>query len=326
MNALGFFEYLQLFVFYASWLYFPAAFILIRMIARRPRRKKIIAGLILAPMTAIAYARFVEPRLLLTVDHDIELKRCFPAAGSFTIALFSDMHIGLYPNAVSIERIAARLRKIAPDAAMIAGDFDYFLAPERFARTYAPLGRVGAPVYAVLGNHDVGMSGPNVGAQLTAALEKDGVRMIDNKRADITLNGAAVDLVGLSELWLDNEDKSLVADASPVPRIVLAHHPEAIYGLPPGPGRPDLLVAGHTHGGQVWLPGLTCHIAKLACLVTRYGEKDVGATRVFVTSGTGMVDLPLRFLAAPRIDVLRVSFRACGASQNRDGARAAVLN
>ncbi|HXI87814.1 MAG TPA: metallophosphoesterase [Parvularculaceae bacterium] len=311
MNDLGFFEYLQLVIFYVSWLYFPAAVVLAWIIARRARRQKIIAALALAALSVLAYARFVEPSILLTVDHDIRLKRCFAEAGAFRLAVVSDMHIGLFPNTTPVARIAARLKAIAPDAALIAGDFDYFLAPSRFAKTYAPLGAIGAPVYAVLGNHDVGMSGPDVGAPLTAALEADGVDMIDNKHAEITLNGAGIELVGLAELWQGREDLSLVAEPSPMPRIVLAHHPEAIYGLPAGDARPDLLVAGHTHGGQVWLPGLTCFLAKLACLVTRYGEKDVGRTEVFVTSGTGMVDLPLRFLAAPRIDVLHVAYDAC---------------
>jgi hypothetical protein len=97
---------------------------------------------------------------------------------------------------------------------------------------------------------------------------------------------------------------------------VLAHNPGTIRELPPA-ARLDLLVAGHTHGGQIYIPWLTCALLRDACAVVRYGFAEVGPYRVFVTSGTGMVGLPLRFNAPPRIDVIDLSWRQCGEEARR---------
>ena len=74
----------------------------------------------------------------------------------------------------------------------------------------------------------------------------------------------------------------------------------------------DLFLAGHTHGGQIHLPGLTCRLFRRACRVARYDLVEEDGALLFVTSGTGMVGLPMRFLVPPRIDVLNVSWSACG--------------
>ena len=70
----------------------------------------------------------------------------------------------------------------------------------------------------------------------------------------------------------------------------------------------DVVVAGHTHGGQIYLPGVTCYFIRFACAVDRYGLADLGRVEAFVTSGSG---LPMRFNMAPRVDVLNVRYKAC---------------
>ncbi|MEL7485803.1 MAG: phosphohydrolase, partial [Pseudomonadota bacterium] len=73
----------------------------------------------------------------------------------------------------------------------------------------------------------------------------------------------------------------------------------------------DLLIAGHTHGGQIYIPFVTCALIDFACRVQRYGLNMEERIPVFVTSGTGMTGLPMRFNMPPRIDVLNVATRAC---------------
>ncbi len=310
MNDLGSLEYLKLAIFYASWLYFPAAAVLIRVILNRSQPSKIVAALLLAPLTLLAYARFIEPRILLTVEHEATLARCFPEAGSARLVLFSDAHEGLFSNAIPIGRIVRRVNAAKGDAVFVAGDFVYFLARDRYQQTFSALASIEAPVFGVLGNHDVGLPGPDVGADLSRALESLDVSMIDDDIEAVTLNGSTVEIVGLSELWANNQDRKLLERRGGSPRLVLTHNPATIEELRPREAV-DFLMAGHTHGGQINIPGLTCALMASACRVARYGFAETERGLVFVTSGTGMVGLPMRFNAVPRIDVIDLSWRAC---------------
>lgn len=314
MSDLGLVEYVKLAIFYASYLYFPAAAFLVWAIARRRGLERIAAAIIIAALTLAAYARFVEPRILLTVEHDASLARCFPEAGSARLALFSDAHQGLFRNAVPISRIARRLNDAKPDAAFIAGDSTYFLGRDRFRKTFAPLSLVKAPVFAVEGNHDVGLPGPDVVEPLTDAFRAARVTMLVDRKTTVELNGAEIEVVGLSELWAGAQDRSLLEKRGARPRLALVHNPDTILHLRPREAV-DLMLAGHTHGGQINIPFLTCIIMPGSCRVTRYGLVEQERGLVFVTSGTGMVGLPMRLAAAPRIDVINVTWNACGGDQ-----------
>ncbi|MEZ5928433.1 MAG: hypothetical protein R3C55_08150 [Parvularculaceae bacterium] len=94
-------EYFKLAVFYASYLYFPAAALLIWAIARRRifRWACVIAfcGL------SVLVCSFIRPRILLTVEHDIQLKRCFASAGEVQLLVFSDTHQGLFGNISAVD-------------------------------------------------------------------------------------------------------------------------------------------------------------------------------------------------------------------------------
>jgi predicted MPP superfamily phosphohydrolase len=303
-------ELLKLAIYYASYLYFPAAALLLWVIATRSLWSRVFAAIFLLALTVLAYARFIEPRILLTVEHDVALERCFPKAGAMRLAVFSDTHEGIFGNEIPIERIARRVAAAKPDAVLIAGDLTYFLDPARFDETFAALSDIDAPVYAVLGNHDDGFPGPDVSKPLAASLQRLGVRDIENDAVVQEVGGSPIEFAGLSDSWQGRQNMRVVLEPAPGPCILLTHNPKTVFKLPKG-ADVDLLVAGHTHGGQIYIPGATCAIVPFACAVTRYGLVDTEKAKVFVTSGTGMVGLPMRFLVPPRIDVLNVSYRAC---------------
>jgi predicted MPP superfamily phosphohydrolase len=303
-------EFVKLAIYYASWLAPVAALLFLRaaVTQRGPGRLFPAAGATL--LAIFCYARFIEPRILLTIEHEAKLVRCFPDAGSARLAVFSDAHEGLFANAVPVARIVRRVNAAEPDAVLIAGDFVYFLAPQRFEETFKAFRTLTAPAFAVLGNHDVGLPGPDVGADLSPALEALNIRMIDDAAASIEINGQTIEIVGLSDLWAKNQKRKLLEDRGPRPRLVLTHNPGTIRELRK-PESVDLMIAGHTHGGQINIPFVTCALTS-ACNVVRYGFLETDRGPVFVTSGTGMVGLPLRFNVAPRIDVINFSWRACG--------------
>ncbi len=302
------FEPLKLAIFWMSYLYFPAVLALGWIVAKRRGRSRIAAAFILAPLTVLAYARFVEPRLLFSREHEIPLSRCMGAAGGARVAVFSDTHIGVFGNAMPLARIARKVNALDADFVLIAGDFTYWLAPERFGEAFAALGTIEAPVYAVMGNHDVGLPGPDVAAPLTETLAGIGVTALDD--SIVTTGEGAVEIAGLSDLWAEDQKLSLLENRGALPRLVLTHNPATIRTLLPRQSV-DLMVAGHTHGGQINLPVITCAMLPSMCRLTLGGYKETERGPVFVTTGTGMVGLPMRFNAPPRIDVLNLRWSAC---------------
>lgn len=305
--------FLPLAIYWTSYLYVPAAFALGWLTLKRRGAVRAGAALILAPLTVLAYARFVEPRMLLTREHDIALSRCMAETGAARIAVFSDMHIGVFGNAMTAGRIAGAVNAANPDAVLIAGDFTNWLAPEAFGGAFAALGDIKVPVIAVLGNHDVGLPGPDVGAPLSEALGRLGVAVLDDAVTVIDIGGQPVEIAGLSDLWAEKQNRSLLEKRGNRPRLVLTHNPATIRKLLPRQSV-DLMIAGHTHGGQIRLPVVTCAMLPSMCRLTLGGLKETERGPVFVTTGTGMSGLPMRFNAAPRIDVLTVSWKACEAS------------
>ncbi|MFN0022317.1 MAG: metallophosphoesterase [Parvularculaceae bacterium] len=310
MIDFGLFGPFKLAFYYASYLYFPAALLLAFVIARRRGRVRALAALALGALTILAYARFIEPRILLTVEHKASLGRCLPQAGSVRVAVFSDTHEGIFGNAIPIARIARRVGAADADLVLIAGDFTYYLEPEKFAETFAALGAISAPVVGALGNHDIGLPGPNVGKPLTASLEEIGVILLDNERREFTIHGATIEVVGLSDLWGKQQDRTLLEKRGAAPRLVLTHNPQTLMELLPRQSV-DFLFAGPTHGGQINIPFVTCALMPGICRVARYGLAETPRGPVFVTSGTGMIGLPMRFNVPPVIDVITVKWNAC---------------
>lgn len=314
MTDLGALEYLKLAIYYASYLYVVAAPLLAWFALKHRGAGRLVAAGLLLAVTCLAYARFVEPRILLTPQTQIDLPGCFARAGAARIAAVSDMHNGLFGNAMPIDRIARKLNDLYPDAVLIAGDFIYFLHPDRFDETFAAFAGVPAPIYAVLGNHDLGLPGPDLSAALTAALPAYGVRFIDDDVATIETATGDVELVGLSDAWALRQNIGNLEKPTALPRIILTHNPSSLKNFT-NRSRADLMVAGHTHGGQIRLPVLTCALTGV-CGDDGYGLRTAAFGRgdsieIFTTSGTGMVGLPMRFGVPPRIDLLDIRYRAC---------------
>lgn len=257
-------------------------------------------------LNIFAYARFVEPRILLTKHHQIKLDSCYPDQGAIKLAVFSDTHNGLFANAMPVDRIVKAVNATNPDAVLIAGDFTYFLHPQNYKKIFSPLSHIAAPIYGVLGNHDVGIPGPDMSIPLSEFLPTRGVIISDNRIHPLPKN---YELIGLSDSWEGNQDFSLLSKPKRQPRIVLTHNPKTILFLEKDSF--DLLISGHTHGGQIYLPGLTCKLVEFACHINRYGYKKLSEGVLFVTSGTGMVGLPMRFNTPPRIDILSITHDAC---------------
>ena len=310
MIGIGPLEIIKLAIYYASYLYFVAVPVVIWSALNRHGLMRQISFVAMILLMLFAYARFIEPRRLLTVEHDIEIDKCFERDGTARIAVVSDIHIGIFGNAIDANRIAAKINEAEPDIALFAGDFIYFLHPDEFISKFGALAQIAAPTFAVLGNHDLGLPGPDLSEELNDKLNIVGLRMIDDTAWTLWNSKLNIELVGLSDRWARHQKLSLLKKESRRPRIVLTHNPASVLDFDDSMSA-DILIGGHTHGGQINIPFISCAYTGF-CGNVAYGLREEDDVQIFTTSGTGMVGLPLRFRMPPRIDILNVEYKRCG--------------
>jgi hypothetical protein len=220
-------------------------------------------------------------------------------AAPLRIALISDVHAQAPSMPVErVARIVAQVNAQHPDLILLAGDFvgDGGLATRDYsdAEIAAPLGKLSAPLgtWAVLGNHDHWRDKGSIATALQAA----GIHVLTNSAARV----GVLTLVGADDMHTHHADPAAVdraAAARPGPALLFTHSPDLVPRLS---RRFGLVLAGHTHCGQIVLP-LFGQVAS----ASRYGDRyRCGLIRedgrsIFVTGGLGTSILPLRFGAPP---------------------------
>lgn len=261
----------------------------------------------------VGWAFFIEPNRLVVRQETLELQRWPDQLGGLKIAVLSDIHAGsAYIDERKLRLIVERTNQLQPDLIVILGDYiagngrgSHRMEPEVFAPIlkdlHAPLG-----VYSVLGNHDWWYNGRKV----RRVLEADGIRVLENEVVRIDVRGNALWLVGLSDLW--TQPQQIDATLAQVPEgetiLALTHNPDIFPELS---ARVNLLLAGHTHGGQVRFPLLGSVVES-----SRYGERYARGHVVenghdlFVTTGIGTSIVPVRFGVPPEIVLLVVKSRS----------------
>ncbi|MDJ0922462.1 MAG: metallophosphoesterase [Henriciella sp.] len=274
----------------------------------RGRLRFLIAAALVLSLP-LAWARFVEPKLLFVKETSIDLSRDALPGPSIRVALVADMHYGVFTNSISMERIVRRINRENVDAVFVAGDFLYQIYKKDVSDSLAALSDLTVPIFAVRGNHDVGFPGPIYGEVLTGALEEHGVLLIENMALEVELGGHPLIVAGTADIWMRRADLPDVSHLpTDLPLIYMSHNPDAALQIP-RTFKYDLMLAGHTHGGQILLPipGL-----KRRSIPTVY-PFDWGlhvmprGNLVYVTPGTGMVRLPMRFRRPPQIDILTLT-------------------
>ena len=251
------FHLIKQIIFYGSYLVFPFFLLLIHLYYRFPKNLARMGVVALFIMSGVfIYARFIEPKRLFIERTTIYLNQETQQdqTPEIKIALFGDVHRGVYKNSLSLESIVKRVNAENPDMVIIPGDFVYELPKENIGSALSGLRSIQAPVFSVTGNHDVGFPGEDVGAEVTSALEAINIKVIDNKIEKVTLKGKEITLVGLSDLWQGRAEYSLLEKVKPEDFVVVVtHNPDTTFKLS-SPEKADLLLAGHTHGDK-----FVCH-------------------------------------------------------------------
>jgi len=243
---------------------------------------------------------FIEARIIQTEEVTI------PLGIQKKIILISDLHLGqwFWKWEDFLTRIVEKTNIIKADYILIAGDFTYYPDEKNLKNLFSSFTKSNKPIYAVLGNHDVGFPGPLYKKELTEALTSDNVHILENKI--IPLDGFT--LIWLWELWEWNMDISILNKIiSPEKTIVLLHNPDIIPYYA-GKKIPALTLAGHTHGWQMRIPWLYKYVIPTIGDFDRgYGEYRLSKTKkvkYFISQWIGETGLPLRFLCPPTIYVI----------------------
>lgn len=273
---------------------------------RLPRwLQRAVLALFLVGFACAAWGFGWEPRTLVEREYALSLPRWSEACDGLRVDVISDLHTGSPHNGVdNLDRIVRRLVASDADAVLMAGDYlilsvflGTYIPPEIVAAHLAPL-TARKPVYAVLGNHDWWKDG----AKVRAALESAGIVVLENQADKAAFGRCEAWVVGVGDLWEGKPDIarafSGIDDDAPV--LAITHNPDV---FPKMPARASLLVAGHTHGGQVSLPLLGRPVLPAD---ERYaiGEYVEDGRHLFVSPGIGTSILPMRFGVPPEISRL----------------------
>lgn len=252
----------------------------------------------------LIYARFIEPNRIQVDHHHFQLDATRPFKQPVKIALIADLHVGLFTgDEHQLKKIVKKINQERPDLVLVAGDWTYEPEHTLVDELYM-LKDIHAPIYSVNGNHDEQYPGPPIQALLKRALTENHVQDIEGQMLEF----ADFRLLGVGDLWAGKTDMRHLPDLpQDKPWLILSHNPDTVDMVPALVSRP-LMLAGHTHGGQVKMPFLTQYMLNRVSILGhvrglyRHEHADV-----FVTVGTGMVGVPFRFLVPPTIDILHLS-------------------
>jgi len=253
------------------------------------------------------YSAQVRHTLTLS-DATVRLPGLQPGLSGMKVLLLTDVHAGPFLRIGAVEEAVAKLQALAPDLVLHGGD----LATSRLddvdgvLEAMAPL-RGSLGTFAVLGNHDhyVG-DAPG----LVRKMEACGIHVLDNRAVVLERGGARLVLAGVDDLIMGRPDlDAALATAGPraadAPVVLLSHNPDVFFeaaarGVP-------LVLSGHTHGGQVRLPGLPVLVRQSRYRLDegRYVSASRGA-EIVVSRGFGTTGLPLRLFCPPEAVLLQL--------------------
>jgi len=269
---------------------------------RLSRREFLLGGAALLGAASFADAFFLEPRLFQVQEVHLPVAKVAPGR-ELRIAHLSDIHIRSFND--YLRQVAEAVETLAPDVILLTGDYLERSRNIRGVQSFLEVLRAPAGVFAVQGNWEywARVEGENLRRHFAGA----GADLLINERRDIDLQGIPVSLLGLDYPSSADSLVRLQQQSDPARlNILLSHVPAFDHGLL-APGT-DLILSGHTHGGQVRLPGLPPPIlprfsGKFYSGLFRVGETN---TPLYVTRGVGTSVLPVRFFCRPEITLFRL--------------------
>lgn len=265
------------------------------------------------------YSAEIARHELSVEEHTVHLARLPEAFRGFRIAQISDIHTFEFTESFFLRAVVARINALKPDLVVLTGDFVTY-GPLRWPRgeehkkmalRHMPecasiLGEIRCPLrYATLGNHDMMVGGRRICGELA----DHGLPVLKNSAVPLEREGQRLWLVGLGSACAEDSAPERAIPASALRDkeliIVLTHEPDILPEI--ARYNADLMLSGHTHGGQVRIP-----FAPPAFL-PQYGKHYVegwfrhGPTQLYVNRGLGTIGVPFRFNCPPEITLFSLA-------------------
>jgi predicted MPP superfamily phosphohydrolase len=237
-------------------------------------------------------------------EHEVSVPKLDPRHDGVRIAQLSDIHVGNLTPEAHIRAAIDAANAAKPDLIVLTGDYvcwrrsEVEMARKQLAGLRAPR------VLAVLGNPDYFVSG------VRAALEQNGYEVLRNQTTIASVRGAPLPIVGVDDPVTRHDDLDTAFAGAPanLPRIVLCHAPDR--GPDVAKRGADLVLSGHTHGGQIFIKGITDRVMKKVGLNFRRGMFTLGETTLYVTPGVGFSGVTRRLGEGTDAEVAVLTLRA----------------
>ncbi|MCI0479554.1 metallophosphoesterase [Candidatus Uhrbacteria bacterium] len=248
----------------------------------------------------VAWGSFIEPRRLVVRRYREPL---VPEPATWVRLVFvSDMHAGHFRGRRWFERVTSELASLGADLLVLGGDFvadraDAVGHVGPFARIRAGLGR-----YFVLGNHDY-LDDPD---RVRTTVAGWGFADLTNGHVSVRKDGRTLQITGVDDAWHGRPMVPPLRVSTSMPHLTVAHEPDVVLDMKAGDT--DLLVTGHTHGGQIRLPfvGALAGIPALLGRRVDRGRKVVNGVPLIVSEGCGESDVRARLFCPPDVTVVEI--------------------
>jgi predicted MPP superfamily phosphohydrolase len=258
------------------------------------------------------YAGEISRHELSIEQPTIHLARLPDAFRGMRIVQISDFHYDEFTEPYFLREMVREVNRLRADMVVLTGDFvSLGPLPRSFGQRKAPecaalLSAIECPLrYAILGNHDC-----LVGSRyVVEALKEHGIPTLENSAVPLERDGQRLWLAGLGSACDSNSHPEVAlpraVQSGGEPVIVLSHEPDVLPNV--ARFNVDLMLSGHTHGGQVRLPFLP------PIALPEYGRHYTeglfrhGSTQLYVNRGIGTVGLPFRFRCPPEITVITLA-------------------
>jgi predicted MPP superfamily phosphohydrolase len=264
----------------------------------------ITAIVIGAPLLLLVYM-LIEGHWLKVSQFEFADTDIPQAFDGVTIAFLADIHHGPWISLGRVQHVVDVVNGLNPDIVLLGGDYVHrsadYVEPcfKQLSRIEARLG-----TYAVLGNHDHWEGADSV----RRAMKDAGITLLDNRAQWITIGGDRIKIGGVGDLWEDSQDlEPTIHDAATSDFVILlSHNPDYVDEI--DTDRIDLVLCGHTHGGQVTLFGKWAPLVPLRHHKQKYraGLVETGHVRMYVTTGIGTVTPPVRLFCRPEIALITI--------------------
>lgn len=236
---------------------------------------------------------------------DLAVRGLGPVFDGLTMLLVTDVHAGPFLRAATLARAFERLAVLEPDVVLWGGDFASARVEDLEGLDGAMrrlTGRLGT--FAVLGNHD---HYTGDAAKVAGIVERGGAEVLHNRSRTLESSGDSVVVAGIDDwnVGRPDLDAALRGARAGKPTILLSHNPDVLFAA--AERAVAVVLSGHTHGGQIRLPGLPV-LVRMSRFRLDEGRYRAGGTELVVSRGLGAVGLPLRLACAP--EAVRIVLRS----------------